>query len=84
MRSLCFIISLFFLAAQANVIVLPSNNSQNIAVPDSPYFRLWGGDFFSGQHLAPLTPGLLNLTHAQGQVRPTPVFWNLRRTLLIV
>lgn len=71
MKSVFFLSSsLFSLAVQAAVSVLPSNNTQDLAgSASSANFRLWGANYLDGQHLAPLTQGLLNLTDAQAKVR---------------
>lgn len=72
MKSVFFLSSsLFFLTVQATVSVVPSNNTQGLpgsSLSDSANFRLWGDNYLNGQHLAPLTQGLLDLTDAQAKV----------------
>lgn len=69
---LFFLSFLFFRAVQATVSVVPSNKTDLPVSSASSYFRLWGTKYFTGQHLAPLTQGLLSLTDAQAKVSGTP------------
>lgn len=53
----------------ANISVLPSNNTQDLAGSSSASFRIQGSSPLSGHYLAPLTNYLVNLSSSQAQVR---------------
>jgi hypothetical protein len=53
----------------ADVSVLPTNNTHDLAWSSSASFRIQGSSPLSGHYLAPLTNYLVNLSSTQAQVR---------------
>lgn len=58
----------FFLTVHAAVSVHPSNSSLHLSDTSYAAFRIWGFNYLDGQHLAPLTQNLLDLTDLQAKV----------------
>lgn len=73
----------FFLTVRAAVSVHPSNSSVHLSAISYDAFRLWGFNYLDGQHLAPLTQNLLDLTDVQAKVRPSIFMQSPSRLLLL-
>lgn len=66
-------LSFFFLIivpVLADLSVLPTNDTHDLAWSSSARFRIQGSSPLNGQILAPLTHYLVNLSSSQAQVRP--------------
>jgi hypothetical protein len=64
------LLSLIAVPVLADVSVLPTNSTTDLAWSSSARFRIQGSSPLSGQILAPLTHYLVNLSSSQAQVRP--------------
>jgi hypothetical protein len=66
----------------ADISVLPTNNTHDLAWSSSASFRIQGSSPLSGHDLAPLTNYLVNLSSSQAQVRLSQISESLVSSLL--
>lgn len=58
----------------ANISVLPTNSTTDLAWSNSARFRIQGSNPLNDLYLAPLTNYLVNLSSSQAHVRPSRIF----------